>query len=163
MTAMDDFLPLVCRRVTEKDLPAVVSSEPTKASDEDRPQSPAAPCACAAWSARSEDDRIARQARELAIRFAGEACARALGHALVKNPLFVRRFVDDAIAAAGAPARPVLRLNASDAQRVERLDCELVVDTTLSPGDVVVETSDGRVEATLEERAQTLVRAIADP
>ena len=108
-------------------------------------------------------DAYDESVRALAIRLAGEACARALHQAIARNPLFVARFVDDALRAAGGQngARARVRHEAA-AACANRVRCDLASDDALAPGEVVVETASGSVRATLEDRAQILVRAAAD-
>jgi hypothetical protein len=101
--------------------------------------------------------------RALAIVLAGRACARALHAAVAKNPLFVRRFVDDALHAASSPSHARVLLCARDAAACGgRMDCDVVSDDALSGGEIVVETTAGLVRATIEQRAEALVRAAAD-
>jgi len=111
-----------------------------------------------------DEARTAATVRERAIKIAGEACARALRQAIARNPLFVARFVDDAIEAAGSGSGKVVRLSPVDAAACRgRLDMSVVADEGVAPGEVVVGTAHGIVAATIDQRAQLLVRAVADP
>jgi hypothetical protein len=102
--------------------------------------------------------------RERAIKLAGEACARALHEAIAKNPLFIARFVDDAIEAAGRATCKRVRLSPADAAACNgRIGTDVIADERLASGDAIVETSGGTVEATVDRRARLLVRAAADP
>jgi hypothetical protein len=110
-----------------------------------------------------DPDVCAVTLREMAIRLAGAACARALHEAIARNPLFITRFVDDALRAAGAPpdARARLRPDAA-ALCAGRVPCEVVADGGMAPGAVEIQTGCGSLRATLEERALALARAAAD-
>ncbi len=104
-----------------------------------------------------------QRARTLAIRLAGEACARALKQAIAKNPLFVARFVGDALTAAGLPADATVRLCALDAPVCRAgVAAAIEVDDSLGRGDVIVAACDGTLRAVLDERAALLVRAASD-
>ena len=110
-----------------------------------------------------DEARADASVRERAIKIAGEACARALREAIARNPLFVVRFVDDAIEAAGQGSGKTVRLSPVDARAFrDRVGMSVVADEALAPGEVVVETAHGVVTATIDERAGLLVRAIAD-
>jgi flagellar assembly protein FliH len=101
--------------------------------------------------------------RERAIEIAGAACARALHEAIARNRLFVARFVDDAIAAAGRSGTPRVRLSPDDAAACAvRPGIDVIADAAIAPGEVVVESEDTAVRATIEERAALLARAAAD-
>lgn len=118
-------------------------------------------------SVRSEpacdEERCAGLIRGRAIKLAGEACARALREAIARNPLFVARFVDDAIEAGGHASCKRVRLSPSDAAACTgRIAPDIVGDERLEPGEVVVETTGGTVEAAIDCRARLLVRAAAD-
>lgn len=110
-----------------------------------------------------EEAHSAASVRERAIRIAGEACARALREAIARNPLFVARFVDDAIEAAGRGSGKTVRLSPVDAAACRgRVATSVVADEGVAAGEVVVETAHGNVAATIDQRAQLLVRAVAD-
>jgi hypothetical protein len=101
--------------------------------------------------------------RSSAIRLAASACARALHVAIARNPLFVARFVDDALRAMRTESSPRARLHPRFAIPCAPLiGCELVSDESLEPGEVILEAAGTRLSATLEERALDLVRSIAD-
>lgn len=109
------------------------------------------------------EERTVESVRELAIKIAGEACARALREAIAKNPLFVARFVDDAMEAAGRGSGNTVRLSPVDAVSCRgRLAMSVVADSGVAPGEVVVETPHGIVTASIDQRAYLLVRAVAD-
>ncbi len=114
--------------------------------------------------ARSCDEtQVAASVRERAIKIAGEACARALREAIARNRLFVARFVDDAIEAAGPGSSRTVRLSPIDAAACQgRLGTSVVADEGVAPGEVVVETEHGKITATVDQRALLLVRAVAD-
>lgn len=110
-----------------------------------------------------DEERCAGFIRERAIKLAGEACARALREAIARNPLFVARFVDAAIEAGGRAACKRVRLPAADAASCSGgIALDVVTDERLATGDVVVETTGGTIEATIDRRALLLVRAAAD-
>ena len=101
--------------------------------------------------------------RKLAIALAAKACARALHEAIARNPLFVVRFVDDALRAAGFEDSATVRLCAVDASACAyRLRGDVIADATLARGEVIVELAGGSIGASIEERAAGLVRAAAD-
>jgi len=101
--------------------------------------------------------------RDLAIRLAAQACAQALGVAVARNPLFVARFVDAALRAAGRPEASTVRLNPADALACSAaIACDVVADESIERGSVIVDTGDGAVGGALEERALLLVRSAAD-
>jgi len=108
-------------------------------------------------------DDFGAAVRACAIRFAAIACARALREAIARNPLFVARFVDDAILAAGGIEGARVRLSPQDAAAcADTLACEIVADAALQTGEVRIEKDGGSVGATLDQRAGLLVRAAAD-
>jgi hypothetical protein len=104
----------------------------------------------------------AARIRATAIRIAAAACARALHYAVDRNPRLVARFVDDALRAAGGPHNAVVRV-APSATSVGAASKEhdFVADSSLNAGDVFVDCAGGTLGATLEERAELLVRAVA--
>jgi hypothetical protein len=105
----------------------------------------------------------AQALRETAIRLASHACARALRVAIARNPLFVARFVDDALGALRAKSGACARLHPEDAAACSHLvQCQVIADASLSPGEVIVEGDGSRIHATTDGRAEILVRAIAD-
>ena len=113
-------------------------------------------------SAQHDDARTLAAIREQAISIAGEACARALHVAIARNPLFVARFVDDAIEAAGRGGAKTVRLSPVDAAACRgRTTACVVADKSVALGEVIVETVDGTVGATMQQRAQILVRSVA--
>ncbi|HZW73377.1 MAG TPA: hypothetical protein VFF43_07505, partial [Caldimonas sp.] len=88
----------------------------------------------------------------------------ALHEAIVRNPLFVARFVDDAVEAAGRATCKRVRLSPVDAAACNgRIDLDVVADGRIGAGDVIVEAIGGTVEATVGRRARVLARAAADP
>jgi flagellar biosynthesis/type III secretory pathway protein FliH len=121
--------------------------------------------ACERCAARApEDDGIdPRLIRAAAIPLAAAACARALRYAIDRNPRLIVRFVDDALAAAGAAARRAkIRMTpdciaAFDPERAHAV----TADEELGPGDVYIDTPAGAIGALLDERADLLVRAAA--
>ena len=157
-------MPYLARRLERA--PHVDASPPAKVFVDDAPE-------------KSSDDRVARSTapllpagdpsefeaaiRERAIRLAGIACARALHEAIARNPLFVVRFVDDALAASGDAKGARVRLSAPDAAVCAGVvRCDVVADDALAPGEVVVESDGGSLRASIETRAERLVRAAAD-
>lgn len=104
----------------------------------------------------------AARIRAAAISLAAAACARALRYAVDRNPRLLARFVDDALRAAGSPQHAVVRLAPSAAMSGgENGDHDYVADASLSPYDVFVDSADGTLGATIEQRAQGLVRAVS--
>jgi hypothetical protein len=104
----------------------------------------------------------AARIRSAAIGLAAAACARALRYAIDRNPRLLARFVDDALRAAGGPQHATVRLAASaPLSGGEPGDHDFITDASLSPGDVFVDCADGTLGATIEQRAQGLVRAVS--
>jgi hypothetical protein len=102
----------------------------------------------------------AARIRAAAIGLAAAACARALRYAVDRNPRLLARFVDDALRAAGSPQHAIVLLAPSAVTSAcEPGDHDYVADASLSPGDVFVECADGTLGATIEQRAEGLVRA----
>jgi hypothetical protein len=100
--------------------------------------------------------------RATAIRIAAAACARALGYAVDRNPRLVARFVEEALRAAGSPHNAVVRVaQAVTTVGSEAREHDFVADPSLAPGDVFVDCAAGTIGATLRERADILVRAVA--
>jgi hypothetical protein len=116
-------------------------------------------------SARAESEAgeiDAARVRAAAIRFAAAACARALRYAVDRNPRLVARFVDEALRAAGSPHNAVIRVApAVTAVGAELKEHDFVADPSLAPGDVFIDCTAGTLGATLDERAEILVRAVA--
>jgi hypothetical protein len=107
--------------------------------------------------------RCEARLRDRAIALAGEACARALRVAVARNPLFVARFVDDALSALGAGSAVKVRLHPSDARAcAHAVAADIVGDPALERGEVRIESPHGTLGATIAERAVVLVRATAD-
>lgn len=100
--------------------------------------------------------------RAAAIRFAADACARALHYAVDRNPRLVARFVDEALRAAGSPHNAVVRVApGATSVGVASKEHDFVADSSLEMGDVFIDCATGTLGATLEERAELLVRAVA--
>jgi D-alanyl-D-alanine carboxypeptidase len=100
--------------------------------------------------------------RAEAIRLAAQACARALHYAVDRNPRLVARFVDEALRAAGSPHNAVVRVaSAATSVGVASKEHDFVADSSLELGDVFIDSATGTLGATLEERAELLVRAVA--
>jgi hypothetical protein len=107
-------------------------------------------------------DTDAAVIRATAIRIAAAACARALGYAVNRNPRLVARFVDEALRAAGSPHNAVVRVApAVTTVGPEAREHDFVADPSLAPGDVFIDCAAGAIGATLRERADILVRAVA--
>ena len=106
-------------------------------------------------------DRLDVIIREEAIRFASIATARALRTALLDSAALTH-YVDDALRACGRPAPPVVRLHPSDAHayRPQR-DVEIAADVSCDRGEIRIAVAGGEIGATIEERAELLVRAAA--
>lgn len=101
--------------------------------------------------------------RSEATRFAAIACARALRVSLAEDPARIVHFVDDALRACGRTDHRRVRLAPLDAAayRPQR-DVDVTIDVMLERGEVAVDTGYGEIRATLEQRAQLLVKAAAD-
>jgi hypothetical protein len=131
-----------------------VESETAIAGESSRAADPSITHVCA--------DADAACVRAAAIRFAAEACARALHYAVDRNPHLVARFVDDALRAAGSPRNAVVRVApAATTVGSALMQHDFVADTSLDLGDVFIDSANGTLGATLEERAELLVRAVA--
>ncbi len=117
---------------------------------------------CAGCRARRASDSIDPDLlRAAAIRLAAAACSRALRYAIGGNPRLITRFVDDALAAAGSAAWHATVRVAPEHKAMLAPDLCIETDASLDVGDVAIETAAGRVFATLDERAELLVRASA--
>ena len=106
-----------------------------------------------------DSQRCVATLRDRAIALAAEACALALHEAVARNPLFVRRFVDDALRAAGTVQAKAVRLHPASAAICGGVEREIIADSALQCGEVVVETDSGSVRAVIEDRAALLARA----
>jgi hypothetical protein len=100
--------------------------------------------------------------REEAARFAAIACARALRATLADVPGTINRFVDDALRACGRVPHATVRLHPDDAlaYRPQR-DVDVIADPSCELGSVSVQTEDGVVAATIDQRAALLAKAAA--
>ena len=124
---------------------------------------PVSTCERCAARACGDDGIDPRLIRAAAIPLAAAACARALRYAIDRNPRLIVRFVDDALAAAGAAARRATIRMAPDfiaAFDPERAHA-VTADEEFGPGDVFIDTPAGAIGALLEDRAELLVRAAA--
>jgi hypothetical protein len=178
------FVPFVPRRLqSASDSARSAIENPAAGHREAEPQVPAADlgsldvpetvesaAGIADESSRAADPGIARlctdedaaRIRAAAIRFAAEACARALHYAVDRNPHLVARFVDEALRAAGSPHNAVVRVApAATSVGVASKEHDFVADSSLEVGDVFIDNAGGTLGATLEERAELLVRAVA--
>jgi hypothetical protein len=126
---------------------------------------PTEEAACERCATRScDDDGIdPRLIRAAAIPLAAAACARALRYAIDRNPRLIIRFVDDALAAAGAAARrATIRVTPDHVGAFGPERAQTVAgDEALGPGDVFIDTPAGAIGAHLGDRADLLVRAAA--
>jgi len=91
---------------------------------------------------------------DLALRI-GTHLAR---EAIRVDPLAVKRLVDDAVRRLPAASDAAIRVHPSDAGSLD--DPRVVVDDSLEPGDVVVESRIGRVDATFRARLVAVVDAL---
>jgi len=160
-----EFVPFVPRRVRRSPLTDVEPPSAPAPSDSENDAMRAAPSLPAQPPFALACDPAGRAAavREEAVRLAGLACARALHEAIARNPLFVTRFVEDALRASGDTSRARVRLRPVEASTCAgAVKCDVVADDALEPGEVVVECDRGTVRATIEERARRLARAAAD-
>jgi hypothetical protein len=107
------------------------------------------------------EEQLAEAVREEAIRFASIATARALRVALL-DAAALTGYVDDALRACGRIVHPIVHLHPADARayRPQR-DVEIVADPELERGEIAVAIGGGSIGATIEERAELLVRAAA--
>jgi flagellar assembly protein FliH len=114
--------------------------------------------------ARQHDhDTCFVEMRQRIIALAAEACARALKCAVARNPLFVARFVDEALTKMGSAEEVSAVLHADDASACAQIiACEVKADGSLERGTVIVRAAGSSIGATLEERADLLVRAAED-
>jgi hypothetical protein len=102
------------------------------------------------------------QIRSEAIRLAVVACGRALRRAVLVHPRVIAAFVDDAFEAAGRPEHARVRVHGALIQLLNAPQCDRIADDEMEKGDVVIECDGTTVGATIEERAELLVRAVAD-
>jgi len=115
----------------------------------------------AALHAALQTAAIAVAARGEAIRLACIATGRILRHALVVDPKIIARFVDDALAAACDEAATA-RVNPAHLPALADQGMRCIADERLGFGEVVVDLPAGSIGATVEERAELIVRAAAD-
>jgi hypothetical protein len=98
-----------------------------------------------------------------AARFAGIACARAMRRSLAHYPRLIDQFVDDALRACGRPRSAVVRLHPKDAKHSSaRTGVDIVADDALQPGACEVDVAEGKLGASIEQRAVTLAMAASD-
>ncbi|MBV8172179.1 MAG: hypothetical protein JO219_09660 [Candidatus Eremiobacteraeota bacterium] len=116
--------------------------------------------ACARKTDEFALERFEAAVREEAIRFATIATARALRCALRDADGAVTRYVDDALRACGRLLRASVRLHPADAHayRPQR-GVDVAPDALLARGTIAIDIGGGEVAATIEERAELLVRA----
>jgi hypothetical protein len=113
--------------------------------------------------ARCDPAACADRLRDEAIRLAATACAQALNVAVARNPMFVARFVDDALRSVRSRAEVRARLHPEIAAACAPLvACDVRPDASLGIGEVVVEADGALVRASIDERALILVRSAAD-
>jgi len=106
-----------------------------------------------------DEQSIWQATRAEAMRLATIACARALGEAARSNADVIARFVDDAVTASGAAAIARVRLHPDDAGMLPPQPYALHPDGDLQRGDVYVENTDGILGASIDARADLLVKA----
>ena len=167
------FAPFAPRRLHRNDEPAPAAIADVAAEEDDAqpiapvPEPEPVATAVAEPVATGQDevddlDRPATNIRAAAIELAAAACARALRYAVDRNPRLLARFVDDALRAAGSPRTAVVRIAPLPPFVCAESDAhDFVADPALSPGDVFVDCEAGTLGATIEERAERLVRAAA--
>ena len=112
---------------------------------------------------RIETDR-ARTDAIRAVRRSVETLAIAIARKLVEedlvlNPTRVRATVDAALARIPRATRVVVRVHPSDVARLD-LAVELLPDPSLEPGDCVVESDLGQVDARLQTKLDRLLDAL---
>jgi len=111
----------------------------------------------------AECESCSVELRQRIIALAAEACARALKCAIVRNPLFVARFVDGALAMMGSVEGATVALHPDDARAcADAVACDVSADGSLERGTVIVRVAGSSIGATIEERAELLVQAAAD-
>lgn len=98
-----------------------------------------------------------------AARFAGIACARAMRRSLAHYPRLIDQFVDDALRACGRPRSAVVRLHPKDAKHASaRTGVDIVADDALQPGACEVDVAEGKLGASIEQRAACLAMAASE-
>ena len=102
----------------------------------------------------------ADQIRRQAIRLATIACGKALRRAALIHPGVIAAFVDDALAAAGAPGGARVRVHPVVAAQLSP-GHEIIADGDLDRAAVFIESEGASVGADLDTRAGLLVRAAA--
>lgn len=139
--------------------PKIDLSEPQQPEEEQPPADE--PDALFSSELRSALAQAARRAeiRAEAVRLACLATGRILRHAVAFDPKVVARFVDDALAAA-QDEQAIVHLNSAHRSALSARGPQYVADERAAAGAVAVELAAGDVAATLEQRAELVVRAI---
>src|ERR1700737_4291993 len=109
------------------------------------------------WHDAREID-IAASLREEAIRIATQACALAMRTSLANKAEFVSRLVDEALELCGGLEVCAVRLHPRDAAGVDAGVAAVESDESLERGDVVVATTAGLLQTSIDERATLLTR-----
>jgi hypothetical protein len=137
--------------------PPAVIEQPTEPQDPIQHEEPTEP------QGPLPQDEDVTLLRAEAARFAAVACARAMRRSLAHYPRLIERFVDDALRACGRPKQAVLRLHPEDVAHAKAQDgIEIIADARIERGACEVKTKDGRLGATIEQRAILLSMAAAD-
>jgi flagellar biosynthesis/type III secretory pathway protein FliH len=82
-----------------------------------------------------------------------------LGRELALEPADLDVIAARVVAEIGIPAR--IRVHPNDAAALEEWECEVVLDASVRPGDIVFEVNDGSVEASLGIRLDEALAAAA--
>lgn len=107
---------------------------------------------------REAIEEVRASVAELALALA----RRIVSDALAEDPSRIEGLVEDALSRVRRATRARVRVHPDDAARLGDLDFEVVADDTLEPGDCVVESDLGDVDARIETRLAALERALRD-
>jgi hypothetical protein len=114
------------------------------------------------WRDAPEID-IPAALREEAIRIATQACALAMRTSVANDAAFVSRLVDEALELCGGLEVCAVRLHPQDAASVDAGAAAIESDESVERGNVVVATTAGSLQTSIDERATLLARrGVAD-
>ena len=107
---------------------------------------------------REAIEEVRASVAELALALA----RRIVADALADDPSRIEALVQDALSRVRRASRTRVRVHPDGAGRLGALDVEVIADETLEPGDCVVESDLGDVDARIETRLDALERALRD-
>jgi flagellar assembly protein FliH len=123
---------------------------------------------------RHEGERLAEAARADTLEIAFHIARRILEQELRSSPDALFALVRTAVRRAGEVRRVLIRVHPGDVaalegeagkkalQQITVARVDIVGDATLSPGDVIVESAEARVDGRIDSRLSELKRAVSD-